>query len=913
MFVKNSRHIWVHKLVFYVRCTNILLDVISNDTKFSTAKEKICWTDVDYDVALVFLEFIYCGTIDKYSKILDSNTSLFAIRSLARKYKVNDLFIYLRQNKFEFNLTEPEHEKSTENIIINVGEALNVSEFDKLTCKASPDHTRDDLENTQCVQKTLLQEDIIDTFQSPGNRESYVLAEDSCILEDKETVSMKSLEQINSRNNTSRNRSISASPDIFDDTSDVIKLDDKSTTYSKDHEDSNIHMLLSLVKQDADSSIYSQKLTEKTDDTKYSKSDGNILTCLKNKEQNIMEIDLDSDLNSSKPSDDSHKDSLVDTPQNSKSKATEEYSSNTARQKGNLTLFIEKIQKENAKSDSDLDSDLDITTYPNKMSRIRRSNPFCIYKWDDSNNESAESDNFKQSSKRRKKLGKLSILEQRMRSFADKNSEFYPTSSDKCVSDVKQTNALSTSLEKTIELSHNGTKLCDYSQKIIPPEEDVNTSDLVNIEPLSTVRSLYAETTNQSFNESIHDLETDEKGDEKEISMYSKYMRNHHDNSIAKYRTAIKRNILDSNQSDESALSDIPNKSSDTNENNVAMTQSFLTQKDADVIISSDTEVESVSSSDNYPIGLHNDDSNYKDYAQLSKKTGDNKQDIEDEESNHSLGIEEIPKATVTDSEEQKDVNSTTKSDRTKISDRDMTPDIEDVEINMIFTQTRSSLNESNKDEIDNHREEFVPSPIMVSSSPDLNMESPFLDKEHCNEHVQTDSRKSRKSTELSFNFEDDIYLANVDVDKYEKHHTLQKSKSASVLNIAEFKKDNSRRCNNKNNRKNIIDDYKTTNDVVQYESLDRNITTLTESSTGVRNFKRKSLSEAQISINKLRDQKDTSKYASVQFQCNYSQNIGDIKTVPKIIDKDVTPPPNYDGMKTPELHVSLLTINHYN
>ncbi|XP_032686038.1 uncharacterized protein LOC116851091 isoform X2 [Odontomachus brunneus] len=896
VFVKNSRHIWVHKLVFYVRCTNILLDVISNDTEFSTAKEKICWIDVDYDVALAFLEFIYCGTIDKYSKIHDSKTSLFAIRSLARKYKVNDLFVYLRQRKFEFNLTEPEYEKSTENIISNVGKALNIPEFDKFTCKTSPKHhTRNDLKNTQYVQKTLLQEDISSTFQSPGNREreSYVLAEDSCIVEDEKTVSMKSLEQISSENNTSRNRGISLSPDIFDDTLDVIKLDDKSTTYSKGHEDSSSHILLSLIKQDADININSQELTKKTDNAKYSELDENIFACLKNEEQNVMKI--------LKPSDDLHKDSLIDTPQNSKPKAIEKHSSNTARQKSNLTLSIERIQRENAKLDSDLDSDLDITTYPNKMSPRRYSNPFCIYKWGDSDNENAESDNYKQSSKTRKKLGKLSIIEQRMRSFADKNPEFYSVSSDKCVPDVKQTNALSTLLEKMTEFSRNDTKLCDYSQNISTEEDD--TSDLVNIEPLSIVHSLHTKTTNQSFNESIYDLKADERGDETEISMYSKYMRNHHDNSIAKYRPAIKRNALDGNQSDESALSDILNKSGDTNENDIAMTQSFLTQKDTDVIISSDTEVESVFSSDNYPVDLHNDDSNYKDYPQFSKKTGDNKQDIEKEESNNSPDIEEIPKAIATDSEEQKDINSTTKSDRIKFNDRDMTPDIEDAEINMIFTQTRSDLNESNKDEIDNHREEFIPSPIMVFSSPDLNTESPSFDKEHCIKHVsETNSRKSRKSTKFSFNFEEDIYLANVDVDKYEKNHTLQKSKSASVLNIAEFKKDNLRRCNNKNSRKNIIDDYKTTNNIIQCESLDHNTMTLTQNSTDVRKFKRKSLSEQQISINKLRDQKDISEYASVQFQYNYSQNIGNIKTVSKIIDKDVTPPPDYDGMKTPEL-----------
>lgn len=900
VLVRNSRHIWVHKLVFYVRCTNILLDVISNDTEFSTAKEKICWNDIDYDVALAFLEFIYCGTIDKHSKILDFDTSLLAIRSLARKYKVNDLFVYLRQKKFEFNLAKPEH---IENVIANAGEVFNVSESDKFACKLSPNHTCNDLKSTQCYQETLLPKGLNNILQSPES--SYVLVEDTCILENKGPTSMKLLKQVNFRNNTSTSRGISISPDMFDDTPDVIKVNDKSVIHSKDHDDSNIHMLLGLIKQDADISICSQKLTRETDDAKFLESSEDISTCLKKQEQNMMEIDLDSDLNSLKTSVDSHKGSLVNTSQSSNSKTTEEYSSNATRQKGNLTVFIEKIQAESSKSDSDLDSDLYITTHPNKMSQIRHSNPFCIYKWDDSDNENTESDNFKQSSKTRKKLGKLSMIEQRMRSFADKNPDFYSVTSNAYAPDVKQTNSLSISLEKTTESSQNDTKLFRYLQNI-STERHFNNSNLVTM-PSSTVPLPYTKTTNQSLNESIYDLEANEReGDDAEISMYSKYMRNRHDSSIAKYRTAIKGNISDSNLSDESILSDVPNKDSDTNEDDT-ITQPFLTQRN--IIVWSDTEVGNVSSIVDCPGNLHNEDLNHKDYVQLSKKTTADKQDTEDKASNYSLNIENVPKAI--DLENQNDINNTTKIDQTKfsINNRDMI-DTEDIELNMIFTQTRSNLNESNKNEIDNHREGYIPSPIMVSSSPDLNMESTSLDTEDYNEHIPEVDGKSRKSTGFSFNFEDDIYLANVNVDKYEKHNILQKNKSTSVLNVAEFKKDNSRKCSNKNNRKNIINDYKRTNNVIHCEKLDRNITTLTRNSTSIRKLKRKSLSEGQISINRVHDQKD---HASVQFQYNYSQNIGNIKPVPKITDTNVTPPPDYDGMETPELHVSSLTINNCN
>ncbi|EFN82168.1 hypothetical protein EAI_09567 [Harpegnathos saltator] len=900
VLVKNSRHIWAHKLVFYVRCTNILLDVMSNDTEFSTAKEKICWIDIDYDVALAFLEFVYCGTIKRHLKVLDSDTSLLGIRSLARKYKINDLFVYLRQKKCISNLTEQNrtgHKKNTENVIKNVEEILTVSEPGKLTCNISPNYVRDDLKEAQCIKRTLLQEDTNNISQFLGN--DCTLVKSSCILEDQDAVSTKSLEQINSSSNTPTNRSTTVSPDIFDDTPEIKKHNDKSATHSRGHEDSDIRMLLSLIKQDADISICSQKLsTRKTDDAKYPESDGDISICLgqTNEKQNIMEIDSDSDLNFPKPS----VNSLMDTPQSSKSNISQGHSSDVVRQKSNLTLFIEKIQRENAKSDSDLDFDLDITS---KIPRLRHSNLFRIHKSIDTDNEDPESDNLKQTNKTKKKLGKLSIIEQRMRSFASKNPEFYSISSGEDVSNVKQNNALSA--EETTESSHDDPK--NYSRNFISTKENVNILNQVTITPLPTVHSPDTK-TNQPFNKNICDLEEDEE----DISMYSKYMRNHHDNSIAKYRPGIERNISDGNLSDASTVCDISIEDSDINENDTILTRSFLTQKDACINASSDTEIENISSSVNCPIipHIHNDNFNHEDNVQLSEiTTKNNKQDIIDRKTNQSFVLQKNERLIALDLEKQEDI--TINSDQTEfnINDKNMTSDNEDIELDVIFTQTESGLNKSNKDKIDSHKEESISSPITVSSSPDLQYTEGFSDKEIPDEHVsEVNNHELEKSTGSSnfvdeINFEADIHLANVDVDKYEKH-ILEESKSVSVLNATKFRKSNSRRSSNESNSKNIIDNYKINSGIIRRKSSVYNAISLTQNSTSIRKLKRKSLSEGQININRLQlaNQEDTSKHASVQFQHNY-KNIENIKAVAKIIDKDVTPPPDYDAMRTPEIH----------
>lgn len=101
IFLKDEQAIFCHKLVFFVQCSEILLHIDTNDTdRFPNIKEKICWPTVDKKAALGFLEFVYCGSIVKWAKDLEDDESLIAqIRDLARTYKVEDLFSYLRKKQ----------------------------------------------------------------------------------------------------------------------------------------------------------------------------------------------------------------------------------------------------------------------------------------------------------------------------------------------------------------------------------------------------------------------------------------------------------------------------------------------------------------------------------------------------------------------------------------------------------------------------------------------------------------------------------------------------------------------------------------------------------------------------------------------------------------------------------------------
>lgn len=899
VFVRNSRHIWTHKLVFYTRCTNILLDVISNDTEFSTAKEKICWFDTDYDVALAFLEFVYCGVIDKYSEVLDSEATLSDIRALGRRYELNDLFAYLRQKRSKYNAAEVKQNCNTyeENIgsaNSSIETALNVSKLDK-SSNESRNCTHDVVTDIPCSQKTLLQEDVNDDLHP---FENYASMRNLSVLQDEKTTSMKLSEEINSRSNTPTKWETSASPDMFDDTP-VAKHSDKSPVHSKDLEDSNIHILWSLIKQDADIDICSQKLSiARTQNPEHSELDKGISIFSKNVKQDIIEVDpdLEKNSNSSKFSIDSmHKDTLIDTPPSSKSKYSQDCLSEVIKQKSDLTLFIEKIQKENAKLDAELNLEFSVRECSVQISPLRHKNPFYIDKHK-SELLPSELDN-EQSVDMKERPGRLTIIEQRMQSYAAKNPEFYSRLSNEHAENVKQTNSShmdSLSPKKITASSHNNA-LNSTRNFTSPDEKHVNISERVH----TTVSSLHTETTNQLLSETIFDLDTNEK----EISMYSKYMKDHKDNSIAKYRAAISRNKSDSNLSNKSISSDSIDEDSNISEaeKDEILTQSVLTQKNADVIVSSDTDVESISSNVSH-IVLENDDSDHENITshspqQSRKEIEGNKQDIGNGSSSQSLEIEKFSKTMMTNSEEEKEINRATKSNRDKLDTTEV----------MSVTQ-KYTLNELNDDQ----KTGSIPSPITVFSSPDhfsndesrspvLNMDSLLRDK-LCIESVSgLDACKLRNSLNFSSIFEDDIHLANVNIDNYEKQRILEKSRSFSTLSKRESKNTSTRRSNNKNTRENIKDK----NVVADNRNLDfySNATSLTQNFTSVRNFGRKSLSEGQIDTNRLRNnQEASSTRISTQFQCNYIQNIENAKT-PKITEKDVTPPPDYNIMSTPELH----------
>nr|CAD7429885.1 unnamed protein product [Timema monikensis] len=119
IYVENKQEIPAHKLVFYVRCPAILYDLVKEGTDKGEV-ENLLWLEVPYNAAITFLEYLYCGTMDR---ILRLGEEVVALRHLAEKYQVDEVVEYIQvvikvRSKVSISATEnpPSTKESVEMI-----------------------------------------------------------------------------------------------------------------------------------------------------------------------------------------------------------------------------------------------------------------------------------------------------------------------------------------------------------------------------------------------------------------------------------------------------------------------------------------------------------------------------------------------------------------------------------------------------------------------------------------------------------------------------------------------------------------------------------------------------------------------------------------------------------------------------
>ncbi|XP_076379512.1 uncharacterized protein LOC117221735 isoform X2 [Megalopta genalis] len=798
IFVDNNKHIWAHKLVFYVQCSNILLDVMPNDNlQFTTIKEKICWPNVTYNIALAFLEFIYCGTIKKNFNICKNILNFPTLRNLARKYKVKHLFTYLQRKEAEIkqdSKIQIENTKGNDYRRTLIAKEDNLKEYSimsrSLLCEREEEN-KESLHEDKRSSKEYL-ENIL------NNSESYRIEIESSVLPTTSTLSVKNKYE----NLISPIRQYNVSPDMFDDVNDSI------TSYTEN----SLNQIIDVNKSQRFNDIDIVDTVDLVEiDTDFAKIQDLVLS--KSIEENMN--------------------SLKTTPQSSRLKRNSINKSDIKKTKSNLSLFIEQFQAENAKSDVDTDSDITIMKVSPKLKR----NPFNV-----------EDSNFNQSfiftktnTVVKEKLGiktdVLSKFDYDITSFPlqlDMTSEESGTNVNL---DLNLKNNLTQSLEDNKERCTQKSMECNSLNNSITSTEDV----VQNIISPVTENSLKNSVNDQDINSSIEkciesdgSIVTDFHSDDGELSMYTRYKKEHQNNSIAKYRSFTKKNLP--NNCEKISVKN-------SSEDDYCEVRNNVNTEDISILLDEDTS----------------------DFTIISKKKEERVFNLE----KSSLSFSECP--TNFNKMLDNELDGTINSSELRYTKSESNIDIETNENNFSVLLSERKSKQQNSSEFS----------VLVLSSPEIDSVTLNVDTY---KKIVDDNVLNLNEFDNNDIFEKDIYLANVHI--HDDNDDDNKIKKTSIIET-----------NNKNN------ESITTNNA-NVMQLKKSLATAQD----IKTFKRRSKSETNLGNNKNNIKNYTFSFNTVEqspCRCCHKQILREVKS-PIITRDSCTPPPDYDGMKTSELHAEL-------
>ncbi|XP_012247899.1 reticulocyte-binding protein PFD0110w [Bombus impatiens] len=780
IFVNNDKYIWAHKLVLYVQCSNILLDVTPNDTLFFTKiKEKISWGNISYNIALAFLEFIYCGIIKKYLDVLDDLASFPFLRNLARKYKVTKLFVFLEKKEVEIKQMKSQmHNKQDQELISKEKDNLEL--------------TNNNIQNVFYDIKDSKLDD--DKELNKCHLDKYINKPDFVEIElRKDTYTDKLLqEEINCLSDTNTIRNTNTSPDLFDDINNITQSEviKNKTKYVNE-------VVNSKKAKDNESSSLIGSVNQVMIDPANISTSGN--TIFKSTEQ---DVNLFSDT------------TYFATPKKD--------SSNILELKSNLSIFIEQVQRENARSDSDIDSDVSVIPTCSKLYR----NPFNI-----GQNDSLKDTIIKETFNAKSDI--LSIFDCNTTSKSGIKMSYEENNSDICHS-FESIDSISQSSESNIEKSAKRCKNSSINKSINNAHKDLQDE---------VIHSISKE--NENENNVFSDSDTDSIA-ENEISMYSRYKKGHENNSIVKYRNFTQKHISKNNVKANITYDEYQEK------NNIGNDILLLDiDRDSKFQIS---QIKKCDENEDETKKIISDFEEDKKISQQNLCNFNNEYVTFDENNYFCTNVESL--------NTQKDVlkdRRLNNSNKLRYSKSESNIDLQAVKKNS-FTSLESSTNKYNS----------VETSILVCSSPELDYN--ILEMHKYEENKRNTSGSYCKSSEDNSRvFENDTYLANAYIDN-----------SDGNTNTPLF--------------------TKKVNQLEKFKSNGGSLSTKKYS----RKFQRKSLSETSLRIDTRHTKNDIPEsYNNSQCICNYKEKLKAI-TSPEIIRDSITPPPNYNDMKTSELQMEL-------
>ncbi|OAD61489.1 hypothetical protein WN48_00431 [Eufriesea mexicana] len=759
IFVNSGKHIWAHKLVLYVQCSNILLDITPNDTLLcTTIKDKISWTDVSYNIALAFLEFIYCGTIKKYLSVLDNVTNFAFLRNLARRYRVKRLFAFLEGKNVNMKQVKTlMHNKQEQELNPRKKDNLELTNnnVENLTCDIKDSKLDDDMEK---LNKKHLEKYIID-------KSEFVEIE----LQKDDVTEELLHKEINCLKDTNSIRIVNASPDLFDDVNDILQ--------SKEE---NINLL-------ADTPYFTTPKKEKCPD---------------------------------KP-----------------------------RIKSNLSIFIEQVQKENARSDVDVDSEvLILPTY----SEINR-NPFNI-KENNSPVYSISQTNtiVKESFKTKKDI--LETFDCVANSNLNKK-KLHEKNDENTSSSLESINNIIQSSEYNVQICTEKYKNDLMYENMRNLYQDLQHKIVYSVPEDRLKRSIEVSENLQNGNQedTFSDFDTGEE------SMYSKYKKGHEINSIIKYRNFVQEHILKNNEINNTTFGEYEDKNS--KDNNI-------------LLLDTDKETGFKTSL----VKRYDEDETKNIIFNFKKCKKTSLQNLCSHSSMCSLDKYNCSFTNVMPLSTQKNTfkkHKPNNSNKLRSIKSESNIDLQAIRKNSL------TLAESNTNKYDSEG-----SVVSVPSSPESDYN--VLNVYKYEENKTNKSVLYSENSDNNSNFKNDIHLANIYIDNSDDNINTSPISKKIVSNIT---------ANENENKLSIINNSFTK----QLKHNKKSLTTRKYS----RKIQKKSVLEKSLYINTDSVMPEKFEfYNNSQCKCNYKKEIEDT-ALPKIIRDSVTPPPNYNDMKTFELQVS--------
>ncbi|XP_015432837.1 PREDICTED: putative uncharacterized protein DDB_G0282133 [Dufourea novaeangliae] len=537
---------------------------------------------------------------------------------------------------------------------------------------------------------------------------------------------------------------------------------------------------------------------------------------------------------------------LSNTPQSNKSKKKSINHFDVKKTKSNLSIFIEQFQMENAKSDFDTDSDITIIPIPSKFKR----NPFNI------NNDSPDQ-SFR--------VNETAIVNGKLEKEKDVWDKFdcnvtnfqLDTKSTSGDSDdvklnfdamVDLTQLLEDNKENCTEKSVKNNSMngnVNNTEEIVQNDISLITKDLSKHN--ANVMNLDNTRAQSDENENSNSLDISTDGGE--LSMYTMYKKGHKNNSIIKYRNFLKTCAL--NNSVKSTSED-DNYESDDNMDKENITLHSDVNIGSGNIIISEKEKEIISNLEN---------SGHQSVPQSPTNFNNTIDNNNEDQNDFSVNIT----SPINRQRSTCKLKSTDNPNKLRYSKLESNINTEVVRHNLSMSSPTREINETN----------LIESPILIYSSPEIDILNVETRKNKVNNNVSSLEEFSNNSSI----FEKHIYLANVHINNYDDDKSNKKINESTITNNV---------------------------GTTEIETIEEQLPTKQR----IRKFQRKSMSDTNLDIN----EKSTKNNASHPFislsqssLCNCGdKQISEKLTSPTIIRDSITPPPNYDGMETDELHAEL-------